>query len=199
MCAQVICYISAGHFKNDKLDSLSLHFCTCIIDTQTTLDKVPPNTDFPYYGNSTMRTRACSPKSFPTDYCTSWPLHSWNLRLWPNSRPIGQNQYQFPSKSRQSRFTSATRVEDFSRYYPPFYGSRPLCKLSNSWHMTTGKGRLITRCTLCIKDTSLLQTLQRGPAATVFQRFHCTAKFRIWVCSALHSMDWASDADDLQM
>ena len=46
-------------------------------------------------------------------------------------------------------------------------------KLSNIWHTVTGKGRHTTGCTLYITDTSLLRTLQRGPAVSVVQRFHC--------------------------
>ena len=46
-------------------------------------------------------------------------------------------------------------------------------KLSNAWHVKTGKGWHITGCTLRIKDTSLLQTIQHGPAVSIIQRFHC--------------------------
>ena len=45
-------------------------------------------------------------------------------------------------------------------------------KLSNTRHTVTGKGCHITTCTLSIKDTSLLQTLQCGPGVSTTQRFH---------------------------
>ena len=58
--------------------------------------------------------------------------------------------------------------------HPTFQGLSAL-KLSNTvaYVHVTGEGRHITRCTFCIKDTSLLRTFQRGPAVSVLQRFHC--------------------------
>ena len=91
----------------------------------------------------------------------------------PKSRPNGQNQYKFLSENGQSRLTGAKQLkifavlEDFSCFYPFFDISRPLCTrgvlvhamLSKTWHAATGKGCHITRCTLCIEDTSLLRTI----------------------------------------
>ena len=72
--------------------------------------------------------------------------------------------------SRQSRLTGVKVLkkiffvlEDFTF----FNVSRPLCtqgvlmyaKLSNTWHVATGKGHHITGYTLCIEDTSLLRTI----------------------------------------
>ena len=60
-----------------------------------------------------------------------------------------------------------------------------------AWHAATGKGRHITRCTLCIKDSSLLRTIQCGPTVSIIQRFHCIVfctfksfhKISIWITS----------------
>ena len=38
--------------------------------------------------------------------------------------------------------------------------------------MATGKSRHITGCTLCVKDISLLWTLQCGPAVSIIESFH---------------------------
>ena len=52
------------------------------------------------------------------------------------------------------------------------------------WYAATGKGHHITKCTLRINDTSLSRTLQRGPAVSIIQRFHCTC-----TCTCTSCMD----------
>ena len=131
-----------------------------------------------------MQTRACSPESFPIVYCISWPLYRGTSLLWIMGTvvtPNGQNQYKFTSESRQSRLTgvkvwkifAVLKILAISITFQGLYALKGCSTISITWHTVTGNDRHFTGCTLCIKDTSLLQTLQCGPVVSIIQKFQC--------------------------
>ena len=125
--------------------------------------------DFHITENSTRQTKGHSPKSFPIIYCTYTCSHFGNLPTLNNGLRIMDTEvmpqwtkltYIFLQK--QSRLTGVIELINIL-FLKTIAISRPFCtqgafvqaKLSNTWHAGTGKGRHITGCTLCIKDTSL--------------------------------------------
>ena len=138
-----------------------------------------------------MWTRDRGPELFPTVYCTLRPLYSGNLSTlkyghWSHA-PTEKINTNFPLKVDsliQDRHTGVKELKNIChswRFWPFLFILQHFkaslhsrnTKLSSTWHMATGKSRHVTRCTLRIKDTSLLQILQGGPAVSVPQRFHC--------------------------
>ena len=128
-----------------------------------------------------MWTKRRSAKSFPIVYCILWPPYSRNLPT-PNYRHRSHAQWTESIQISLWKRTDWTywckRIEDFGHFYPlvqRFKASllSKSTKLSNTWHTATGKGRHNTGYTPCIMDTSVLWTLQCGPAVSVIQRFHC--------------------------
>ena len=122
------------------------------------------------------------PETFSIVYCTLWPLYSGNLPIsnyrHRNHAPVDKINTNFPLKADLHVLVlkSFTVLEYFSCFYPSYNGFKASlhsssAKLSNTWCTATEKGCQITSCTLCIKDTSLLWPIQRGPAVSTIQGF----------------------------
>ena len=103
------------------------------------------------------------PKRWMPMCCTS----RWRPHIWPH--PL-------------SYLLQVVYSWSFSHFYPFLTISRPLCTQAALSFQTRGIWQLEGVVTLlgalsaCIKDTSLLWTLQRGPMVSVIQRFDYNSK-----------------------
>ena len=135
-----------------------------------------------------MWTRGRVPESFPIVYCKLRPLYSGNFPILNyghcSCATNGQNQYEFPSESGQSWLTGVKQLkivavlEDFSRFYPSYNVSRPLCTQGVLNFQTRG----ILRLERVIITSYVSVVIQRDPSNN--QKLRCSILVHITISVA---------------